>query len=159
MNTIVNVTEFRVDFDRIGARREVLPLVITVEDEPTVAGLEDGIARYAKSKLGSRDMDVMLDVAAAKPFGKPTVADLDGCSGALILGMSGRPAGSFQVRVDRSNAKPETHRALVKQPREFARRTACGLAVMPIRATGNNAAVTCPQCLVVLDRVSAGSAA
>jgi len=149
---------FRIEFDRIGARNEVPPLLATVETgEPHLVTklVEEEVLRYARPKLGSRGVQVSL-AAGAGPGQASSISALDGSTGGLSIGW-GRPAGSFSIRIDRPNEPPYIHRALPKQPREAIRRSACGLAVTPGQAAEQTARITCPRCVEIAAHAASGS--
>lgn len=101
---------YRVAFERIGARHEVAPLEVPVDAETPFEALNilaEEILRYARPRLGSRQLDVDIETASTWPY----VTTIDGHSGRLIVGGC-RTAGHFTVEATLREASAESGGAL-----------------------------------------------
>lgn len=59
MADVPTLTRYRVDFERIGRRRDVAPLEVAA---PAAGELADEVAEYARRYLGSRFFVVVVDL-------------------------------------------------------------------------------------------------
>ncbi len=80
------MSTYTVTFDRIGRNHDAAPLEVRISDGlPVVDELAEQVHRYARRHLGSREVEVSVD--------------LDTLEGVIVVG-GFRPAGSFTVTVE-----------------------------------------------------------